>query len=259
MKKLLVVILFLSSNAYAVDYEKYIKLMKTEVNKLLGKGVETKPIFEMPNIPIVKADSTSVAIYNKDGKIHTQGVAFNQLSNKDKRKYRVGYLKELYPSVRGAEVNTNEILQGVNILEQGGTREGVYRSLVLSTEYMRLETYEEKPNDELVQFTIAYGIKYLGLQFGERQIGQLNLWGIKRVIVEKTLDMLDSFPKDGEDLYKWYAILSEELSSKHSGLWKNKTRLNKSLLYHHSWSQKVPFQQIKSEVIVKLHKVMNSL
>lgn len=259
MKFLLVLLFLFGSNAYAIDYEKYIKRMKSEVNKLLGKDDEKKSLFEMPNIPVVETDSTSVGVYNKGGKIHSQGLAFNKLSNEEKRTYRVGFLRELYPAVRGAEINTNEIVQGINILEQGGTREGVYRSLVLSTEYMRLETYEEKPNEALISFTISYGVKYLGLQFDAKQIGRLNLWGIKRVIVEKTLDVLDAFPSNGKDLYKWYAILSEELSKKHSGLWKNKTRLNQSLKYHHSWAQKVPFQQIKSEVIVKIHKVMNSL
>jgi hypothetical protein len=259
MKLFLVLLFLFGSNAYAVDYEKYIKRMKTEVNRLLGKEVEKTSLFDMPKLPVVETDSTSVGVYNKDGKIHSQGLAFNKLSDEAKRAYRVAFLRELYPAVRGAEINTNEIVQGINILEQGGTREGVYRSLVLSTEYMRLETYEEKPNEALVAFTILYGVKYLGLQFDTKQIGKLNLWGIKRIIVGKTLDILDAFPSNGKDLYKWYAILSEELSKKYSGLWRNKTRLNQSMEYHHSWAQKVPFQQIKSEVIVKIHKVMNSL
>lgn len=258
MKFVILFILF-SSNSYALDYQKYIKRMKSEVNKLLGKEVEKKSVFEMPEIPVVNSDSTSIEVYKKEGKIFKQGDAFEKLPSDKKRNYRIAFLKELYPAVRGAEAATKEIIQGINILEQGGTREGVYRSLVLSSEYMRLETYEEKPNKELIDFTISYGVKYLGLKFNRNQIDQLNLWGIKRVIVEKTLEILDAFPTDGRNLYIWYAILSEEVASKYSGLWKNKTRTNLDPMFHHLWAQKVPFQQIKSEVIIKIHKVMNSL
>lgn len=256
--KLVIVMLILSSNTYALDIDKYVDILKVKVQKLLGQKEEEVPKYQLPNIPIVKLDATSLDVYNKKGKIHTQGNSFNKLSNPDKRKFRMAFLRELYPSVRGVIAKTEELVLGINMLEQGGTREGVYRSLVLSNDYRTLVQYEESPSVELISFGLGYGEKYLALAFDKVQMEQLNLWGIKSVIVEKTLEILDAFPKDGKDLYKWYAILSHELNVKFSGVWKNKSRRTKSMEYHYKWASQVPFQHIKSEVIVKLHKAMNS-
>jgi hypothetical protein len=233
--------------------------MKNEMNNFLGKNNTQQQDFELPDIPEVKEEATSTQVYNKKGKIYTQGVSFNKLSNIEKRNYRQSFLEELFKVVRGAEVRTNELISGINMLEQGGTREGVYRSIVLSSDYMSLISYEEAPSEKLIEFTVKYGEKFLGLTYDKTQISQLNLWGIKRVIVEKTLDVIDSFKKDGEDLYKWYAIFSRDFSLEHQIIWKSKTRKNSNLDFHYHWVKNVPLQHIKSEVIIKLHKAMNSL
>ncbi|MCB0745022.1 MAG: hypothetical protein KDC67_14030, partial [Ignavibacteriae bacterium] len=101
--------------------------------------------------------------------------------------------------------------------------------------------------------------KYFGLIFEQKQIEQLNMWGIKRFFVEKALEIMDSFPTDGEDLYKWYAHLSSQLARESGIAWKNKTRQSVHLQTHYLWAQNVPLQHIKSEVIIKLHKFFNSL
>jgi hypothetical protein len=258
MKYLLMILILVSQPAYAVDFQKYITLMKKEMNRILGDKKNTQEM-KLPNIPTVSQAATSTDVYHRQGKLYTQGDSFNRLSDTEKRNYRVAFLKELYVTVRGAEATTQELVRGVNVLEQGGSREGVYRSLVLSNNYMSLETYEEAPNEKLVGFSMKFGVKYLALNFDKNQIEKLNVWSIKRVVVEKTLDVLDAFSGDGEDLYKWYAILSTELSSNFPAVWKGRARLSKDASFHLAWAKKVPFQQVKSEVIIKLHKLMNSL
>lgn len=249
-----------STNVYAVDFDKYIKLMKTEINRLMGNEDESRADeFPMPALPAILQDALSTDVYKKEGEIYTQGKDFQKLSNEQKRKYRVAFLSELYKVVRGAEIRTAELSTGVNILEQGGTREGIYRSLVLGNEYRTLETYEESPSEDLLVWSLAYAKKFLGLSFQKDQVAKLNLWGIKRVLVGKTLDLMDSFPSDGKDLYQWYAHLSVTLSKQKKIEWKNKVRKNQNLKYHFLWAQKVPLQQIKSEVIIKLNRVFNSL
>lgn len=258
--KYLILFVLVSANAHALDFDKYIKLMKTEINRLLGnESSETADAFPMPALPKILADALSTDVYSKKGVIHTQGEDFQKLSHEDKRKYRVAFLSELYKVVRGAEIRTAELSSGVNILEQGGTREGIYRSLVLGNEYRTLETYEESPSDDLLVWSLAYAEKFLGLSYQKDQVAKLNLWGIKRVLVGKTLDLMDSFSSDGEDLYKWYAHLSVTLSKQKKVEWKNKVRKVQNLQYHYLWAKKVPLQQIKSEVIIKLNKVFNSL
>lgn len=260
--KYLILSFLISSQAQALDFKNIIENIKKETKALLGKiGTQENSIrpFEMPEIPEVKIDRKSVEVYSKEGRVYKQGEAFLVLSKEEKRKYRIAFLKELYISVRGAKINDNELIQGLNILEQGGTREGVYRSLVMSTEYMSLENYEEKPSSTLVDFTLNFGVEFLGLQFEKPQIEKLNLYTIKKVIVEKTLELVDSFPKDGENLYKWYAYLSVDFSKRFTATFRNKVRKSSSLEHHYQWAKQAPFQQIKSELIIKLHKGMNSL
>ena len=258
--KYFVLLCLISSNAYAVDFGKYINLMKTEMNRLFGEeGKSGGEDFPMPKIPTVIQDAISTDVYKKTGTLHTQGLSFIKLSSEAKRKYRIAFVRELYQVVRGAEAKNSELSTGLNILEQDGTREGVYRSLVLSNDYRTLENYEEVPSEKLINWSMAYAEKFLGLSYKKEQVSKLNLWGIKRVLVEKTLEVMDSFPTDGEDLYKWYAHLSFDLSSHPKVTWKNKTRKIRGLEYHRLWAKKVPFQHIKSEVIIKLHKVFNSL
>jgi len=254
--KFLILLMFITGQAHATDFQKYIKLMKNEMGKMLGERPKT---LSLPAIPKVEKNALSTAVYSKKGKIFEQGESFNKLSNLEKRKYRGAFLNELYFSVRGAQAQTHETVSGINMLEQGGTREGVYRSLVLSSDYMGLERFEEAPNSQLVIFSLALAHKYFGLDYKKEQVVQLNLWGIKRVMVEKALEIIDSFPTDGENLSVWYGILSSELSQKYTKVWKSQTRKNTDENFHYKWAKQVPLQQIKSEIIIKLHKTMNSL
>ncbi len=257
MKYILILFVLVSWNAEAVDFRDYINKMKKEVNRILGK--EPKEIeITMPEIPEVKMEATSTKVYEKKGKLYEQGVEFNKLSNEEKRKYNLAFLRELYPAVRGAEAKESELIVNLNVLEQGGSRESVYRSLVLDQTYASLESYQDIPEPELLDFAVSYGEKYLALRFNKDDIQKLNLFSIKRIIVEKSLEVMDEFPKDGEDLYRWYAILSEDLSENYAKVWKTSVRKKTKAAYHYKWAQSVPFQHIKSEVIVKLHKVMNS-
>ena len=260
MRLLIIVLILASQHSYALDFKEILGRMKTEVRSLLGKhSAGEKPPFEMPKIPRAKGDVKSVDVYEKTGKIYTQGTFFQKLPIEQKRRFWLSFVKELHFVVKGAEASQNELVTGVSILEQGGSREGIYNSIVHSSEYMSLENYNEKPTPEMIDYGFNYGIKYLGLQYNKKDLMRLNLWGLKKFLVDKTLLIINAFPKDGEDLFKWYAYLSVEMSRKYSGLWSNQVRLNKDLLFHYKWAKKVPLEQIKSEVIIKIHKLLNSL
>lgn len=253
----------ISGHGYALDLDslksklnKYVDIVK---EKLGSDKKSDSNTFEMPPIPRIKKDATDVDFYKKSGKIYTQGLSFKKLSVDMKRNYYVSFVEELYLVVRGATATTDEVVRGVNILEQGGTREGVYRSLVFSQEYRALEAYEEVPNEKLMSFTFNFAEKYFSIRYNKNELKRLNLWGLKRVLVEKSLEIVDAFPTDGENLYRWYAIMSSELAKVNGGRFKGKIRLQTNEKAHYRWAQKVPLQQIKSEIIIKIHKVMNSL
>ena len=257
--KFILMMMFVLPNAHAVDFGKYIKSMKAEVNRLLGKGEPNKEDFALPKLPKISKNALDTKVYNKSGNIHIQGASFRKLGPELKQKYWISFVEGMYLEVRGSVVQTGELTSAVNMLEQGATREGIYRSLVLSDDYRTLESMDLVPSDDIVLWSLAYSEKYLGLLFKKGDIRQLNMYGIKRVLVEKTLDLVDSFPTDGEDLYKWYAHLSVELSKKPKIAFKSKARKRTELSYHYNWAKKAPLQHIKSEIIIKVHKSFNVL
>ena len=62
-----------------------------------------------------------------------------------------------------------------------------------------------------------------------------------------------------EDLYQWYSVFSSELAKDYDMLLKAPVRKDPRLEFHLKWAESMPVQHIKSEFIIKLHKVMNGL
>ncbi|MEX0798559.1 MAG: hypothetical protein WD025_03900, partial [Bacteriovoracaceae bacterium] len=152
-----------------------------------------------------------------------------------------------------------DFLKFLTVLEQGVSREGVYRAITLDSVYASLESYEEVPEKALSAFVLEYGEKYLARKFDQNAMEKLNLWSIKRIIAEKTLELIDVLTNRPEDLRAWYAVLSAQLAKDYPQLWKNKARANQGAQFHLKWAKQAPLQHIKSETIIKLHETMNFL
>ena len=135
----------------------------------------------------------------------------------------------------------------------------MYRRVVNDEVYRTLEGYPEPAKKELIDFVTAYAEKYLAKIYSKEGMAKVNLYTIKKIVVETTLELLDILAKKPEDLYKWYANFSEEMASSHGAALTGKVRKIQNAEYHYKWVQKVPFQHIKSEVIIKLHKIMNQI
>jgi len=253
--------LLISHSSYAFDLNDFVSKAKEKVNELLGKEekVEVKETILLPKIPKVIKDAKSIDVYDKSGSIHTQGAKFDNLPMLEKRRYRIAFLEDLYVSVYGAEANKDELASTLNVLEKGGSREGVYRSLVLSSEYSQLEGYQEIPSEKLITFVTALAGKFMDKKFDKDIMKQLNLYGIKRVMTEKMLEVIDAFPSDGKDLRSWYAVLSSDLAREFPQVWTGQIRGVTAREPHYKWAGSIPLQHLKSEVIIKLHKAMNQL
>lgn len=268
--RILVGILLLSvvNNTYALDLSKYKSKIRSHManmlgtdttNKILGEE-EKKNTIELPEIPIVKLDAKDISFYDvKSSPVYSQGEEYNSLPSEKKRSYRTSFLQQLFEVTRNSEAKKEDISKFLNVLEQGGNREGVYRSVTLDQVYLALEQYDETPSDELVNFAEYFPTKFLRKKYGRASIQKLNLWSLKRLLAEKCLELLDVLADKPEDLYSWYAVFSSELARDHPVAWVSDTRKKTSDIYHYNWAKSVPFQHIKSEVVIKLHTVMNYL
>lgn len=265
-KYLGLLIVLTSFSSYSLDLDKYKEQIRGHLKSMLGEDVSNKLLgeeertVELPDIPKVEIDATSTKVYSdKNRKIEKQGSAFSSLSDKQKRKYQVAFIQELYEVTRNSEPKQDDIIKYLNVLEQGGSREGVYRAITLDDVYSSLESYDETPEKALTDFTVKYGEKYLGRVFDGSSIRKLNLWSIKRIVTEKSLEVMDVLANKPEDLHAWYAVFSAELAKEYPKLWQTKIRSTQNPRVHLNWASQAPFQHVKSETIIKLHKLMNFL
>jgi hypothetical protein len=275
MKRLIVLIgiMFLSFSALAQDpypetgWKASVRplLMKVIGEKgtvgLLGaEPLPPEPVqMQLPSLPKLERKNTDASIYKMDSELRKQGKEFEALPAEKRRSYEVAYLKELFQATRRAPAQEEDLAKWLNVLEGGGTREGVYRGVVLDDVYASLESYEEQPSVKLLTWTQAFTKKYLALAFSEKALKQGNLFFIKRVVTEKVLEMLDALETKPEDFRTWYAVMSSQLATEFPNIWKGTIRANPDAQVHLNWAKKAHLQHIKSDAVIKLQTVMNGL
>lgn len=254
-----------TSNAFSL--EEYKEKIRNSLNTIIGEKYTVKIIgeekvdysYKIPVIPKSKKDATDTSVYNKNGIIFEQGKKFNNLPIEQKRVFRISFIKEIFNVTRNIQVKDEELSIFLNVLEQGGSREGVYRAIVNDEIYRSLEDYPQPAKEKLIQFILNLGQTYLATLYSEEGIKKVNIYTIKKIISEKTLEVIDLIANNSDDLFQWYALLSQELATNFPQVLTSKVRSIKDPTFHYLWAKEVPFQHIKSEVLIKLHLVINEL
>ncbi len=229
----------------------------TWATKFLGEAPKPEPEVTLPPIPKIVKQNTDITSYTK---IQKDLTAYDKLPAERRRQFDYQFLKEIFLVTRKTEARDEDLSNWLNTLDQGGSREGIYQALVLDEVYVALENMEDKSSDRLKNFSLGFSQRYLGQTFKAGSLDQFNLFSIKRIITDKAIDLMDFYEtKDIDSLYRWYAVFSSDLAKEYSAFFKNQLRQEVSEKYHYNWAKESPVQQIKSEVIIKLHIVMNGL
>lgn len=222
-----------------------------KTNHFLGKDQNS---ISLPEIPKVIRDAKSIKDFGKGPK---NNVTFKK---DQERRFSYNFISEVFLATRKIKASENDLSKWMNVLEQNGSREGVYRALVLDGTYLGLENYEFPITDEAVNFTITFIERYLNKTISESRLKKANFFTVKRDITEKTLEVMDElYKRDGDDIYDWYAVLSSDLAKRFPKAMDNSTRKEMSPMKHKMWAKSVPDQYLKSEVIIKLHHVFNQI
>lgn len=219
--------------------------------KFFGEGT---PQIALPQIPKIETNS-------KKGKEFDESKIGRPLSEKvNINQYNYEFVVELYDVVRSEKVDENTSAKWLNVLSQGGSREGVYHSIVLDEYYGGLENMETSINDGTIRFAVSFFEDYFRMTLKPASLEGLNFYTLKRELSEKILVLLDTFAEENpENIYKWYAVVSAGLAEDFQHVYKDKYRLNKDTNVHYAWAKSLPYQIVKLEMIIKLHKAMNSL
>jgi hypothetical protein len=233
---------------------------------IIGKGVREKltvPPLEveskisMPEIPVEIKKMTDTQVYEKKIKEETE---FDRLNPEEKRQYDYNFIQELFLVTRKVEAGDEDVVNWLNVLEQEGSREGIYQALVLDEIYTGLEEMNEVSSERLINFLVKFGNKFLNKNFSPESLKKLNPFSLKRIFTDHLLDLMEYYEvKDLDSLYRWYALYSEQLAQDYGPLMKTQIRSKTSGNDHYQWAIKMPLQHIKSEVIIKTHLVMNGL
>lgn len=223
--------------------------------KLIGAD-KSVPVDEvpMPAIPKIDDNAKSVAVYEKKADKITL-----KLTPEQEQRYNYAYIKEVYEATRQSKPNDDEIGKMMNVLAQGGTREGVYRAMVLDSVYGGMENWDKPVKSVTADFAVYFYGKYFGKKIAKKSFEGMSIYTLKRLVAEKALEVADAFGDDRDGLERWYAVMSSDLATRFPQIWTNAIRKKTSALEHKAWASKVPVQHIKSELVIKIHSALNSM
>ncbi|MBT7610042.1 MAG: hypothetical protein HN576_09815 [Bacteriovoracaceae bacterium] len=259
----LLALLFPSAN-YAAEKSKLDELkskVRGYVSQYIGEDIASKVFGTLP-VQILLPKIPKIICSSKDENCDKAIVirTEDELSKVQKEKYNLSFLQELHLVTRNRKADKNFVVKWMNVMNQGASREGVYRALVLDNTYAGLENFENPLNDATIEFAIGFLKKFVGKKVKATSLESLNFYSLKRIATERSLEIIDELSKRPEDLSRWYAVFSADIAESFPSLWnKNKVRKNTSAPYHLAWANKAPSQHLRSEVIIKLHLVFNSL
>jgi hypothetical protein len=195
----------------------------------------------LPKLPVVVYDAKAVATAEKIIKPPADALYYDQ-----------AFVVELYQIYRDRVPTSDELLSWSNALSQGASREGIFRSIILGVDYLGRSEGETKLSDDLKSFL---GKLHPFLEYGDSRY-IFNIFWIVSNRTERALDIFDAFPYD--DALKWYAHLSSMLAE-YSDILQLPVRINKHPYFHYAWAKELPIQYVKSEIIIKLSKIMFAL
>ncbi len=263
MKKL-ALILFISTfsisqaNASFIDNLK--QSLRPTIIQIFGKSMAVKILgkdpnmIEIPEIPKIESDVKSIqGLYSKP-KVE---VSFKP---EKMERYNYIFIQEMVRAVREVDPSGEEIGNWMNVLSQSGSREGVYSALVLDNTYMGLQNMNRLPSERVLGFTTDFLSRFVNKTISADKLAKVNFYVVKREIAERMLQVVDElFKQSSDDIYDWYAVFSSEFAQKYPQIMDNDVRKVTSAQAHRAWAKSVPDQFVKSEILIKLHRVFNFL
>ena len=170
------------------------------------------------------------------------------------------FLLEIFQAVRPSPPSQQQLNRWMSVIEQGGSREGIYRSMVLDRFYADLETGKHPISPDALKFATTFHTRFLIGEWKGEEWSTGNFYHLKRTTVERALEVFDAFGLEREeDMYRWYAIVAAHLAEHYPKAFESEQRRETLRENHFSWAKQMPWQRAKSELIIRLHKVYNSL
>ena len=216
-------------------------------------------------------------ILNKEIDRALLSIEENKLSRDEKRKIYTAFILDAYKGIFLHPLkNKEEYIDWLNILEQGSSVEGVYRGLILSDSYLRMEKLNKKVKSntknffarEVARDTLnmecvkeeVMDLKFVQLRNEiesiQKKVGDFNFFTLKRILSERLLSKISSLREDRKKLAHWYANLVScwAFLKIDFGL---EERNSSDFHFHFLWSMRNSLGRMQWEVLSRLHRIMN--
>jgi len=191
------------------------------------------------------------------------------LSASERQSFYVWLYKEMYEQIfLKSEQNPKDISAWINVLNQGGSIEGVYHGLILSTQYSNLErgsvslpairflgeelSWLKKPEDTE---KAEKERKELAQKIAQENIRN-SLFTIKRTFGEFILQEIEKRKNDRAALSKWYAAIAVRWSNKDVNFGMNQ-RNKADFDFHKNWATTNSIGMIQWELLNRVHRLFN--
>lgn len=238
---------------------KILNIVQSYWNQFVQNILSKDPIdvIKMPPLPLVENNPTSV-----DSLELFKDPNLEKISEESVTHYQMFYLKELYIVTKMIIPNEELMSNWISMISQGASLEGIYRSMVLDTDYRGKESYEQiQPNEKVIQFLIQIMPPYLGNAIEAQDLASTNFHSLRKAIVEMAMEVFDGYLQENryDQLLDWYSLFSADMAKMAPDIFPQDLRKDINAMSHLKWTKTMTLPFIRSELIVKIHYVLNSL
>ena len=180
------------------------------------------------------------------------------------RNYQYYFLREIFTQLRQQELEVEDAQKWMNVLEQGGSRQGIIRALILDEYYYKLQMQQVPNTEATIKFAQDYAEKFLGVSYSAEDLAQVDFFTLQKELIEKTLRLLDLLlsgenPTAKNNFASWYGVFSAQVAKDYPELFTDPVRGQKGQSIHRQWALDNEASYVYSEVIIKLCKILNQL
>jgi hypothetical protein len=177
------------------------------------------------------------------------------ITPKEKAQFNNWIVREMYEQIY-AKKATVSLFSWANVLNQGGSLEGVYHGMILSTEYTNRE--QGKANVAAVRFFAEEVALLKNGSAGKIAEKAMNypLFSLKRQLGELILTEVVAKKEDRIALANFYGTIAARWAAKgvDFGL---KERNNADEEFHKDWARKNSLGMIQWELLNRVHRIFN--
>ncbi len=228
-----------------------------------GAKQEEASSVAMPSVPTREelSNRKDISVYT-DSKEEIEKIAVfeKKFTKQQLRQSHFLFVQELFSLFLKRSPTSKEAQNILSNLDQGGTREGVFRSVLYGDEFYQMEDSARAFSQESLAVLSDLLRTVFQAEVKEEVLEKMSFKTLLRFFTERALSLLEFWEQDMEKAYEWYAHLSSSLAKKVVFAEEGPAhRREVSLEKQYAMAKLLPMDLLRSEIIIKLAIFVHSL